>query len=172
MIIELGLSIVVIVFIVAFVQKVKKSKNGDNCILCITMLYLISVLYFTTIRGGRSGLGGICIRFPFPFYNALKTHRYGKTANRSVLNLLLFVPLGYLLPQFFSKPKNHSDASTGKIIKKWWQVISIGFITSLLIETGQIVFRVGIFELDDILKNTMGTGVGFLIFIVSRYFER
>ena len=38
-----------------------------------------------------------------------------------------------------------------------------GFFTSLLIEVGQLMLRRGAFELDDLVKNTMGAVVGWMV---------
>ena len=64
--------------------------------------------------------------------------------------MLLFVPFGYLLPQMKQL--------------KWYHVAGLGFITSLMIETCQLVFRFGVFELDDLVKNTMGAALGWLLY--------
>ena len=66
------------------------------------------------------------------------------------LNLLLFVPYGILLPCVF---KNLN-------IKK---VVMIGFFTSLSIEVTQL-FGGRYTEIDDLIINTLGTLVGFIIY--------
>lgn len=170
---ELAVSVGAIIFIVILTQLVKDKKLGSKIILCFALIYMASVIYLTTIRGERTGLGGICIRFPFPFYIALKKHRYGRGTNRSVLNLLLFVPFGYLLPHIYAIWNRHNVITVKKARFKWWWDIAIGFMVSLSIEVSQIVFRVGVFELDDLLKNTIGTGVGYILFkILNKKLEK
>ncbi len=66
------------------------------------------------------------------------------------LNILLFMPMGYLLPQMFSK-------------MRLWQVMSIGFLTTVCIEVGQLITKLGMFDFDDILNNVLGTGLGLII---------
>ena len=53
-----------------------------------------------------------------------------------------------------------------KSMTVWWKIILFGFLSSLLIESCQFMFHRGVFELDDLLKNTMGTAVGWLIWKV------
>lgn len=60
------------------------------------------------------------------------------------LNILLFVPLGFLLGD-----------------KKG---ILIGFLLSTIIELVQLIFRLGFCELDDVLNNAIGTVVGVGLF--------
>ncbi|MGN0741171.1 MAG: VanZ family protein [Candidatus Fimadaptatus sp.] len=64
-----------------------------------------------------------------------------------ILNILLYVPLGYLLHYAFPK-------------LGWWQVILTGFVMSVLTETAQLVFRLGLCEVDDLISNTLGTVIG------------
>ncbi len=66
------------------------------------------------------------------------------------LNILLFMPMGYLLPLLFPK-------------LRWWQVIVIGFLTTVCIEVGQLITKLGMFDLDDILNNMIGLGIGMVL---------
>lgn len=69
------------------------------------------------------------------------------------LNILLYVPLGYLLPFVWPKMKRF-----GKLLA--WRVILIGFLMSCLTEVSQLVFKIGLFEFDDIINNTVGCLIG------------
>ena len=68
------------------------------------------------------------------------------------LNVLLFVPLGYLVP------------SVTASINCWWKVLLLGAAFSLLIETIQLVTRLGWFDASDLLHNTVGALIGYWIF--------
>ena len=59
-----------------------------------------------------------------------------------VLNILLFIPLGFLLGV------------------KGWKAILFGFLLSAFIECAQYLFLLGYCEADDVLNNTIGTVVG------------
>ena len=69
------------------------------------------------------------------------------------LNILLYVPMGYLLPIVWLK-------------LRVMHVILIGFLSSLLTETIQLVFRLGLFELDDLVNNTLGTIIGVALYLL------
>ena len=116
----------------------------------VFLLYLCGVGYFVCFRGNRTDLGGVSVRFPGPFLKALMRASFGSVAQRSLLNILLFVPFGYLLPQVKTL--------------RWFQVVGFGFLLSLMIEGSQLVFCFGVFELDDLAKNTMGAGIGFCLY--------
>ncbi len=64
-----------------------------------------------------------------------------------LINILIFIPLGYLLPIVFPK-------------HRWHHVICIGFATTVSIEVVQLFTKLGMFDLDDILNNVIGTIVG------------
>ena len=64
-----------------------------------------------------------------------------------ILNILLYVPLGYLL--HYACPK-----------LKWWMVILTGFLMSGLTEMIQLIFKLGLCEVDDLISNTVGTVIG------------
>lgn len=70
-----------------------------------------------------------------------------------ILNILLYIPLGYLLPFTFERLKR-------------WQTVLIGFLCSVLTEVTQLVCHIGLFEFDDMLNNTIGCAIGVLIFAV------
>ena len=77
----------------------------------------------------------------------LKRLRYLEGAG---LNILLFVPFGYLLPQLWKRAD------------RWWKVVLCGFVLSLGIELIQMVTHLGMFDLDDLMNNTLGALLGWL----------
>lgn len=68
-----------------------------------------------------------------------------------ILNILLYIPLGYLLPFTFEKLKP-------------WQVLLIGLGCSVLTEVTQLVCKIGLFEFDDMLNNTLGCAIGLMMY--------
>ena len=62
-----------------------------------------------------------------------------------VLNILLFVPLGF---------------SMALITKKTWMVIVAVLVLTIATETIQLIFGLGLFEWDDIFNNTLGAVIG------------
>ena len=78
----------------------------------------------------------------------------------NILNILLFVPLGFLLPFYGDK------------LKKMYRVVLIGFFTTLLIESVQYITKMGIFEADDLFHNTLGVLLGYSIFGIGRIIRK
>lgn len=75
-------------------------------------------------------------------------------------NVAVFIPLGFALPVLFEH------------IRGFWQVLILSFAISLLAETMQLVLKVGCFDVDDLLLNTIGGCIGYLIYFIFRRFIR
>lgn len=124
----------------------------------ISAIYIALLLYLVCFYGGRTGQSGMILKLQFPILKAICNCRYGLTANRSVLNMILFMPFGYLMPGIIKQ-------QAGKRVK-WWIVVLTAFVFSALIETSQMLLRFGVFESDDLIKNTAGAGIGYIIWII------
>ena len=71
------------------------------------------------------------------------------------LNILLYIPLGYLLPYAFGW------FSRGLLL---WKTILAGFLLSCATEAIQLHYHMGCYDLDDIMNNTLGTAIGALLY--------
>ena len=149
-------AIAVVTAVIAAVRTAKGRKAEKAVLAAASAMYLAGLVYCVMVRGDRNGLYGVSFKLPLPFYSALKDGHYGISANRSVLNILLFVPFGYLLPRLITLVK-----PAEKVLLR--QIIAFGFAVSLLIETAQLVFCRGVFELDDLVKNTLGAVAGYAL---------
>ena len=102
------------------------------------------IVYERTIRSVKQGwqTGG--------WQEALRHLSWQKGQLASLgLNVLLFVPLGYLVPSITAQ------------IDRWWKVLLLGFLFSLLIETMQLITKLGWFDASDLLHNTLGALIGY-----------
>lgn len=158
---DLAFAFFALLCMVLVIEAIRGTKYERVLGLFVMLFYIAGLVYFTMFRGGRTGLGGFSFRFPPPFMRAIISRRYGLTTNRSVLNMLLFIPFGCLLPYnlllWSSKERKKIRLNT---------VVLVGLVASLIIESCQAVFKVGVFELDDLVKNTMGTGLGYFFFLI------
>lgn len=73
-----------------------------------------------------------------------------------VENVLLFVPFGFVC------------AWALKPVRKFPVCLMIGAAGSMLIESLQLVTQRGVFQIDDVLTNTLGTVIGYLLFCCVR----
>lgn len=67
-------------------------------------------------------------------------------------NILIFTPFGFLLPIMRRK------------LRGFFRVILLGFELSLAVECVQLVTKTGSFDVDDLLLNTIGAMIGYLIY--------
>lgn len=70
-------------------------------------------------------------------------------------NVLLFVPLGFLLPILFAKARRFSTTIV-------WTMLA-----SLTIELTQLSTRLGSFDVDDVILNVLGGSIGFSVWTVA-----
>ena len=69
------------------------------------------------------------------------------------LNILLFIPFGFLLPIISER------------FKSLWYTIVTEFIFSAGIKTMQYITGRGLTEVDDVINNTVGTLVGYILYV-------
>ena len=72
-----------------------------------------------------------------------------------ILNILLYIPMGYLLPVLWS------SLAQGKWM---WKILLAGFAASLLTEIVQLILRLGWFDVDDLLNNMLGILAGLWLY--------
>jgi glycopeptide antibiotics resistance protein len=95
--------------------------------------------------------------------NFIKYHEYVnfQTLMVNILgNVVAFVPFGVIMPIVFKKKEAYY----------YFHIVVIwAFLLSLTIEVTQIVMSVGAFDVDDLILNTFGAIIGYLVFL---YFRR
>lgn len=75
-------------------------------------------------------------------------------------NVICFVPFGAILPVLNHKARN------------FFVITFLSFEFSLLVECAQLVSKVGSFDVDDLMLNTLGGVLGFLVFTVCNRVRR
>lgn len=76
--------------------------------------------------------------------------------NNTLGNILIFLPLGIFLPLLFKRYSRFS------------KVIVASIVISFSIETLQLVLKIGQFDIDDVILNTLGSILGFLLFKIIK----
>lgn len=116
---------------------------------CVFSAYICVLLAVTFI--GRPRITGVSF---IPFSSYLEAWQSASmTGWRNILiNFIMFVPFGILLPLIMKK-----NCSLTK-------VVLIVILFSFGIEIAQMLTHRGVFEIDDIINNTIGALIGFIIF--------
>ena len=158
-----------------FLSMIKNRKVRQAVGLVILLIYLYGNLNETILGRGKFYSSRIILELFASYRNSLKVvdgrlqiENYSALAG-IVLNVLLYVPLGYILP--FLIPSVFCPNTKGP--RHHWvgllRVMAVGLVCSAATEAAQYFFRIGYMELDDIWNNTMGTGAGFILYrIVMR----
>lgn len=71
-------------------------------------------------------------------------------------NIVGFIPLGILLPIVFP------------FLRRWWRLTLFVFGISLSFELFQLLTGVGVFDVDDLILNTGGGIIGFILYAGAR----
>ncbi len=109
------------------------------------LLYCLLLLYVVMVKvPGRTGVN----LNPFTLINDLKTIPF-----YPISNFLFFVPVGLFLGYVFQK-------NIPRIL------FLAGFIVSVILELIQLIFRLGIFDVTDIILNGSGFAVGVWLFVL------
>lgn len=91
------------------------------------------------------------------FYNSRRMNTEYKS-NNLLGNLIGFIPFGFFLP----------------LLIPWFRhmirILFAGFLLSLGYETMQLIFGIGIFDVDDLILNTTGSIIGYIIFLIAKLF--
>ena len=104
----------------------------------------------------------------YPAYickNALKNSKYlfdsihATPIEDLLLNIILFIPLGFLLPYIWPKLNGR-------------KTVLMAFVISVTIETTQYIAHWGCLEVDDIINNTLGACIGYGCFKLYKRLTR
>ena len=135
-------------------QEGTPDTKRQGAVLILFVLYLIAVYHFTGVGTLYDGLRrqweiNLWQVNWIPFSREIDGVGY-------LLNILLFLPLGFLAPLLWKK-WDHAASMLGA---------GLGF--SLLIEASQLL-NVRSTDVDDLILNTLGALVGFLLYRVFAY---
>ena len=131
----------------------QRRRGGEirwkRLILILLLIGYLAVLgYATTFRGGI-GFGGVNFRLFLAWKEAWNNFSVRNWAN-VLLNILLFVPLGILVPLVFPKCRGS-------------RIILVVFGTTLFVECLQLITGSGVCDVDDLFANALGGLMGYCL---------
>ena len=134
----------------------KRQKMG--WVLFLLYLALLSYLMFFSEDFGRTNPNRGYAYNLAPFKEIMRFITYYETLGMKAVvvnlagNVMAFMPFGFFMPVV-------SRRSRGSV-----RIIFLGFGFSLMLETIQLVFKVGSFDVDDLILNTLGAAIGFFCY--------
>ena len=157
--VAIGLCVVFIIVLLKWFL-FRKITQFSNIIASIFLIMYLAVIFQLTLFSRENGSRiGIKLK---PFSEVVGNDEFHwLMMSYAVLNVLLFVPYGVVV-SLFSWIKNEK---TNKCIL--WSAL-ISFLTSIVIETTQLITERGFYEVEDLICNTLGGVVGTLCFLFGR----
>lgn len=70
-------------------------------------------------------------------------------------NIIAFMPFGFLLPLL------------NRAYRRFYITTVFSILFSLIVESVQLLLKVGVFDVDDILMNSLGGILGYVVFIIA-----
>lgn len=125
--------------------------NTDKRKWIPVLLYLCSILFITILSREPHLIRSVKL-VPFWSYYGWIVKGFNSYGRSIILNILLFIPLGFLCSQVFQKRR----------------AILFCIVVSLLIEFLQFLTYFGLCDVDDLINNTIGGVLGALAYSISR----
>ena len=113
--------------------------------------YILFIL-METVLGRESGVGRVEL---VPFWS----YSHPELRMEILLNYVLFIPFGCLLHLCFGE-------------KFGLRVVLVGFLLSAMVELIQFTFKIGLFEFDDMIGNTVGCLIGAVVGKATRELKK
>ncbi|OCN05669.1 hypothetical protein A4S06_08130 [Erysipelotrichaceae bacterium MTC7] len=141
-------------------HQAKKEKRKGILHVFLFAFYMCNLFYITVVREGffTNETGVINL---IPMVQMLENYKHAALqyplqsfmylVYNILGNIVWFMPFGYMLHNFVKRIS----------LKK---VILYSFMLSFYIELGQYVLRVGISDIDDIILNTLGGMLGYIVY--------
>ena len=147
-------------------MKAKRTRWLAACALIVYSAILIKFVVFKSIPVIR--IGHLRLRFagphtgpgnfvPFKTIVPLLAGRGNHLIAMVNLigNIIPFMPIGFLAPVVFRSVS-------------WQKALILGVVTGLTFEAMEVIFRVGIFDIDDVILNAFGVIVGYGAFVLFK----
>lgn len=148
-------------------SETKRRIRVISWILFVLYILLLIYLLFLSEAYGRKDFSQRAYQYnliPFQEIKRFWIYRERVGYFASFLNLggnvIGFLPFGFFLPVISYRFRNG------------WLTGILGFSLSLLVETVQLVCKVGCFDVDDLMLNTLGAVLGYVIFRICNLIRR
>lgn len=141
--------------VAAFGMRTEKGYDTDLLVRFGTLSFYMAMVAGVTLLNRESMAYH---QWNFQLFWSHEAVRRGSVSSllQIISNIVMFMPWGFLVPYIWKKMRSFSAVLSA----------SLGF--TLAIESVQLLTKRGLFELDDIIHNTIGGLLGYLIFAAWR----
>lgn len=136
-------------------RRKRKSKKAYPVWTITCFFVYVVIMLFITFWSREEGLSkGVDLRVWSTWGINARNNAY------VIENILLFIPYGFLCPWVLS------------FTRRFVSCTLVGFVTSCLIEYMQLITGRGMCQIDDVLTNTIGAAIGFVLYaLIPRRFK-
>lgn len=150
--------------------KKKRTTFGRELGLGVFVFYVFLLFALTVFRDGY-----FIWQFKFYFHRPLSqiniiplVETFKLAKGQSIIdfiynlygNIMWFVPMGIFIPALSERRLN------------FWKVVLIGALISTSIETLQFILNTGVTDIDDVIFNTLGAAVGYLLYFLGKWIKK
>lgn len=131
--------------------------NKKQDIATAVLGVVVALILWITILSREALIGRPIAYYPFhALVSFVKEIQKGRIGANFLGNIVLFIPVGFLVPIVTRK-------------WEWFWTLAIGCGFSVLIEATQLMTNRGCFDLDDIILNTIGTIIGYCVWMAVMF---
>lgn len=146
-----ALAVAVMVTIGLFIRFCFKHRRSMKPGYVVLFLVYFGVVLYLTVFMRIGSVDTSIVTTPFDDLTEAITQRDPALVMHMVLNIVMFIPFGFLVP-----------AMNPKYFRRWSFAMLGGLAASTLIEGTQMIFSLGQSDVDDIIANTLGAVVGYI----------
>ncbi|WP_448903824.1 VanZ family protein [Eubacterium sp.] len=146
------LSLVVLSILCSVYKFLYQSKKQNNFIVGIAFVLCVVIALYPSVLIRAGGETRELVLEPFRSLKLYFDTGYEEWIRVIVMNIAMFYPLGCVYACFNKNKKT-----------KPWMFFVFAFLFSFVIETVQYAFSLGVSETDDVINNTLGALLGYLI---------
>lgn len=146
-------------------RKIKRRIQFGSFVLLVLYIAVLFYVCFISEFYGRDAVSDYRYNL-IPFKEITRFYVYREVVGfRAFItnlfgNVLAFMPFGFFVPILSGRNRH------------FWKMALLTFLLSLSIETIQLLARVGSFDVDDLILNTLGGILGYLFFYILNKIRR
>ena len=135
-------------------------------LFAIYIIFLVYFLFFSEEYGRAAEAQRVYRYNLIPFVEIRRFWVYRKQLGFLAVftnlfgNVIGFLPFGFILPVILER------------MRSGWLIILAGFGLSVTVEVIQLITKVGCFDVDDMILNTAGAALGYLLFFICNHLRR
>ena len=137
--------------------------------ILLFVLYVLLLIYFLFFSEGYGRVAEVQQAYRYnlvPFVEIRRFWIYRKQLGTFAVfsnifgNVIGFLPFGFILPVIFRR------------MNSGFLICISGFLLSLTVEVIQLITKVGCFDVDDMILNTLGAVFGYVLFRICNHIRR